>query len=102
MRSSHVVANSDGTLTGYFDYRPKDADEAVIAATSTDGGKTWTYDGEALEQKKNFCPSANTNDDGQGHPNVVSVGSGGSATSTLYTLQRPAGDNVGVELLAHN
>lgn len=98
----HVVANSDGTLTGYFDYRPKDADEAVLAATSTDGGKSWTYDGEALEQNQGFCPSANTNDDGQGHPNVVSISSGRTTSSTLYTLQRPAGDNVGVGLLANN
>lgn len=98
----HVVANSDGTLTGYFDYRPKDADEAVIAATSTDGGKDWTYDGEALEQNQGFCPSANTNDDGQGHPNVLSIANGGSTNNILYTLQRPAGDNIGVGLLAHS
>ena len=26
-------------LVGYFDYRPKDADEALVAATSTDGGE---------------------------------------------------------------
>jgi hypothetical protein len=98
----HVVANRDGTLTGYFDYRPKDADEAVLAATSTDGGKNWTYDGEALEQNQGFCPSANTNDDGQGHPNVLSITNGRKTDSMLYTLQRPAGDNVGVGLLVHN
>ena len=33
----HVVRNADGSLTGYFDYRPKDADEAIVAAQSTDG-----------------------------------------------------------------
>ena len=104
----HIVVNSDGSLTGYFDYRPKDADEAIIAATSTDGGKTWTYDDEALEQDPGYCPTADNNDDGQGHPNVVTV-SGAGATSTgtgsdtnLYTLERAAGDNVGVGLLVHS
>ncbi len=94
----HVVANSDGTLTGYFDYRPKDGNEAVLAATSSDGGKDWTFAGDALQQNQGYCPSADINDDGQGHPNVLSTG----GNSNLYTLQRPAGDNVGVGLLVHN
>ena len=46
----HIVRNSDGSLTGYFDYRPKDADEEIVAGTSTDNGATWTYDSQALEQ----------------------------------------------------
>jgi uncharacterized repeat protein (TIGR01451 family) len=93
----HVVRNADGSLTGYFDYRPKDADEAIVAAKSTDGGKSWTYEGEALEQNPGYCPTADTNDDGQGHPNVITVG----GTSYLYTLPRQAGDNLGVGLLVH-
>jgi hypothetical protein len=93
----HVVKNADGTLTGYFDYRPKDADEAIIVARSTDNGQSWTYQGEALEQNPGYCPSADTNDDGQGHPNVITVG----GTTRLYTLQRPAGDNPGVGMLVH-
>ncbi len=93
----HVVRNADGSLTGYFDYRPKDADEAIVAATSTDNGQSWTYDGEALEENPGYCPSADINDDGQGHPNVITVG----GTSYLYTLQRPAGDNAGVGMLVH-
>jgi hypothetical protein len=105
----HVVLNSNGSLTGYFDYRPKDENEAVLAATSTDGGKTWTYDQEALQQDPNYCASVDTNDDGQGHPNVVNFGgtttagdvtSGG--TNDLFTLQRAAGDNEGVGMLVHN
>jgi len=93
----HVVRNGDGSLTGYFDYRPKDADEAIVAATSTDNGATWTYDGEALQQSPTYCPTADNNDDGQGHPNVLTV----NGTSYLYTLQRPAGDSQGVGLLVH-
>jgi hypothetical protein len=93
----HVVENQDGSLTGYFDYRPKDADEALVAARSTDGGKTWTYEGEALEENPGYCPSADINDDGQGHANLITVG----GVSRLYTLQRPAGDMQGVGELVH-
>jgi len=92
-----VVRNADGSLTGYFDYRPKDADEAIIVARSTDNGKTWTSEGKALEQDPGYCPTADTNDDGQGHPYVTSIGG-----TKLYTLQRPAGDYEGVGLLVHN
>jgi large repetitive protein len=93
----HVVRESDGTLVGYFDYRPKDADEALMAATSTDGGKDWTYAGEALEQNPGYCPSADINDDGQGHADIITVG----GSSYLYTLPRAAGDMQGVGLLIH-
>ena len=94
----HIVRNSDGSLTGYFDERPKDADESIVAARSTDNGKDWTYEGQALEQNSGYCPSADINDDGQGHPNVITVG----GVSRLYTLNRPSGDNDGVGLLVHN
>jgi Bacterial Ig-like domain (group 3)/Putative Ig domain len=93
-----VVRNADGSLTGYFDYRPKDADEAITVARSTDDGRTWTTEGEALEENSGYCPTADTNDDGQGHPFVTSVG----GTTKLYTLPRPAGDYEGVGLLVHN
>ena len=93
-----VVRNADGSLTGYFDYRPKDADEAITVARSTDNGKTWTSEGKALEQNPGYCPNADTNDDGQGHPYVASIG----GSTKLYTLQRPAGDYEGVGLLVHN
>jgi hypothetical protein len=93
-----VVRNPDGSLTGYFDYRPKDADEAITVARSTDGGKTWVTEGKALEQNPGYCPTADTNDDGQGHPFVAPIGGG----SKLYTLGRPAGDYEGVGLLVHH
>ncbi len=93
----HVVQNPDGSLTGYFDYRPKDADEAIIVAKSTDNAQSWTYEGEALEQNPGYCPSADVNDDGEGHPLVLTIG----GTTRLYTLQRPAGDNPSVGMLVH-
>ncbi len=93
-----IVRNADGSLTGYFDYRPKDAEEAITVARSTDNGKTWITTGESLGQNKGYCPTADTNDDGQGHPYVATIG--GSAK--LYTLNRPAGDYEGVGLLVHN
>ena len=68
-----------------------------MAATSTDGGKDWTYDGEALEQNPGYCPSADINDDGQGHANVITIG----GKTFLYTLARAAGDNQGVGMLVH-
>ncbi len=90
----YVVRNSDGSLTGYFDWRPKDADEAIVVARSIDGGQTWTVEGEALEQNPGYCPSTDTNDDGEGHPYVATLGS----TSYLYTLQRAVGDYPGSDL----
>jgi hypothetical protein len=93
----HIVSNGDGTLTGYFDYRPKDADEAVEVAKSSDGGKSWVYEGEALEQNPGYCPSDDINDDGNGHPFVITVG----GVTRLYTLQRAAGDTQGVGMLTH-
>jgi hypothetical protein len=92
-----VVRNADGSLTGYFDYRPKDADEAITVARSSDGGKSWTSEGEALEQNHGYCPTADTNDDGQGHPYVAAIG----GSTKLYTLNRPGGDYEGVGLLVH-
>ena len=92
-----VVRNADGSLTGYFDYRPKDADEAILVARSTDNGQTWTTEGTARDQNGGYCPTADTNDDGQGHPFVMSAG----GQTSLYTLQRPAGDNTGIGLLVN-
>jgi len=93
-----VVRNPDGSLTGYFDYRPKDTEEAITVAKSTDEGRSWSTEGEALGENSGYCPTADDSDDGQGHPYVTSVG----GSSDLYTLQRPAGDNTGVGLLVHH
>ena len=86
-----------GHLIGYFDARPKDTDESIVVASSTDNGLHWTYQGTALEENAGYCPQGDTSDDGQGHPVVIKVG----GTSYLYTISRPSGDNVGVGLLVH-
>jgi hypothetical protein len=93
----HIIRNADGSLTGYFDYRPKDADEALLVATSTDNGVDWTYDGEALEQNSGYCPTGDINDDGQGHANILTIG----GNTYLYTLPRAAGDMQGVGMIVH-
>ena len=38
-----------GHLIGYFDARPKDTDESIVVASSTDNGQTWTYEGTATK-----------------------------------------------------
>lgn len=84
-------------LRGLFDYRPKDTDEAVLAADSSDGGRTWAYRGKALELNGGVCPSPALNDDGQGHPTLLTIG----GRSYLYTLTRPTADTAGSQLLVH-
>ena len=89
---------TQGHLTGYFDYRPKDTEEGIVVARSTDGGQSWNYVGKALEQNpESYCPTGDTNDNGQGHPMVMTIG----GTSYLYTVNRPSGDNLGVGMLVH-
>ncbi len=91
--------STPGHLTGYFDYRPKDTEEAIVVAKSTDAGQSWTYEGKALEENpENYCPTGDTNDNGQGHPFVMTV----NGHTYLYTVNRPAGDNMGVGLLVHS
>src|ERR1700677_841822 len=38
------VAGSGLNLQGYFDYRPRNVNEAVVGAISADGGRTWTFE----------------------------------------------------------
>ena len=35
-------------LEGFFDYRPRNEQEATVAAVSLDWGKSWMFEGEAL------------------------------------------------------
>jgi hypothetical protein len=91
--------STQGHLTGYFDYRPKDTEEGLVVARSTNGGQSWNFVGKALEQNpESYCPMGDTNDNGQGHAFVMTVG----GNTYLYTLNRPAGDNLGVGLLVHS
>jgi hypothetical protein len=103
----HIEANPSGSgLIGFFDYRPKDTDEAVVVATSQDNGARWTVKTEALELSQGHCPEGNsdvtqqtTTDDGEGHAFDLTV----NGKWILYTLNRSSGtlDNLGSELLAH-
>ena len=98
-----VTERHGNQLLGLFDYRPKDTDEAVVAATSGDGGHSWVFRGEALERYAGQCTNGTTNDDGHGHPFAMAVpGDGHHAGATLlYTLDRPTGDTPGSQLLVH-
>jgi hypothetical protein len=99
-----TIVGQGRNLQGYFDWRPKDTDEAVAAAVSHDGGHTWVFQQKVLELRTT-CPnqlnkeadgskdsnafnlannSDNGDDDGQGHQFVIKVGS----HTYLYTLDR--------------
>jgi hypothetical protein len=103
-------------LQGYFDYRPKDIDEAVVAASSTDAGSTWEFQQEVLELRTT-CPSQvqkdpdgdkdngpdpnnsdNGDDDGQGHQFVMRINN----HTYLYTLDRANGHIDADDLYIHD
>jgi hypothetical protein len=94
-----LVVGNGQSVKGYFDYRPKDINEAIVVATSTNAGQTWTFQAMA-EQLTPTCPSAdgpsssNGIDDGEGHPTVISYG----GSTILYTLDRrtPHADSDGL------
>ena len=91
-------------LQGYFDWRPKDTDEGVVAASSDDAGQSWTFQQKVLELRTT-CPtdvnaepdgdkselkipdpnnSDNVDDDGQGHQYIIHI----AGHTYLYTLAR--------------
>jgi hypothetical protein len=97
-----VIVGRGRHLQGYFDYRPKDINEAVAAAFSEDAGLTWTFQQKVLELRKT-CPnqvqkdpdgdkdngpdpnnSDNGDDDGQGHQFIINI----AGHTYLYTLDR--------------
>jgi len=94
------VAGRGNNLQGYFDYRPRNVNEAIVSALSADGGQTWTFENQ-IENLNQVCPATNANgngnDDGVGHPYVINFAGAGF----LYALDRRNGhvDNDG--LLVH-
>jgi hypothetical protein len=82
---SYVTGTSD-KLQGYFDYRPYKYEESIVAATSVDLGKTWTYQSKALDYAPSLEGGANK-DTGEGHPFVATFG----GKTYLYTLDRTVG-----------
>jgi hypothetical protein len=117
------ITGSGLNLQGYFDWRPKDTDEAVVAASSTDGGATWIFQDKVLElsqaadrpvcpmmankepdgEKDGICSgfacqnADNGDDDGQGHQFVMTV----NGNTYLYTLNRAAGHIDSDQLVIH-
>ena len=80
------VTGSGNNLQGYFDYRPDSINEAIIAAQSTDGGQTWTFQ-QQVASLSGDCPTSNPaagNDVGEGHPHTASF----LGTTWLYLLDR--------------
>jgi hypothetical protein len=97
-----IVYGEGSKLQGFFDWRPKDTDEAVAAASTIDGGQSWKFQSKVLELRT-LCPtnlnaepdgdsestpnpnnSDNIDDDGQGHQYVITIG----GKTILYTLNR--------------
>jgi len=84
------VTGRGSNLQGYFDYRPRNLNDAAVAATSSDGGNTWNFE-QQIENLTTACPTTDANksgnDDGLGHPSVLSFGGAGF----LYLLDRRNG-----------
>jgi hypothetical protein len=99
----------DVPIIGLFDYRPKDIDEALVAAESDDNGATWYFMQTVLELNPNTatstgCPAAVTDtnasttapngsqaDDGWGHATIIQLpgaGNGETGGQFLYMLDR--------------
>ena len=118
-----VIVGHGKHLQGYFDYRPKDTEEAVVAASSDDAGISWDFQQKVLDLNlspapgRTPCPtqvnkepdgekkettdvfdilnnSDEGDDDGQGHQFVIHL----NGQTILYTLVRSNGhiDNDGL------
>jgi hypothetical protein len=82
-----IVRDGNGLL-GYFDYRPRKMQESVVAARSSDGGRSWTFLQQALDFNPNPTPNPiSGNENGQGHPFVMRV----RGETLIYTLDRTPG-----------
>ena len=82
-----IVGEGQGLL-GYFDYRPRKMQEAVVAARSDDGGRSWTFLQLALDFNPNPRPDPLMgNENGQGHPFVMRL----RGQTMIYTLDRTPG-----------
>ncbi len=113
------VRNNGEYLEGFFDYRPRNDQEATVAAISLDWGKRWIFTGEALGLNP-YCPadptdpdnnniivngfstpygsnSANAGDNGLGHPVVMTV----DGVQRVYHLNRANGHIDSDPLVVH-
>jgi hypothetical protein len=115
-----VVQRNHGLLQGYFDYRPRNQQEAVVSALSSDLGKTWVFNGMALALNP-YCPTYPTDpdnqfvnvngvatpygsdptsaaDNGLGHPVVLTIG----GVKRIYNLDRANGHIDSDQLVIHS
>jgi hypothetical protein len=113
------VRRRGGVLEGFFDYRPRNQQEATVEAISNDWGASWIFMSKHLALNP-YCPwdptdpdklnvdvngvktgygssSANAADNGQGHPTVLSV----NGAQYVYTLNRANGHIDSDELVVH-
>jgi hypothetical protein len=92
------IAGNERRMLGFFDYRPRNLEEAVVAARSDDGGRSWTFLDKALTFNPNPVPSPLTgNENGQGHPFAIIV----KGETLLYTLDRTPGAKDESGLIVH-
>jgi hypothetical protein len=103
------VRPNGGWIQGFFDYRPRNEQESVVTAISTDLGKSWVFKDQALGLNP-YCPAdptdpdnnsvivsgvsvpygskpANAADNGLGHAFVMTIG----GVQLLYQLNRATG-----------
>jgi len=73
-------------LQGYFDYRPKDTNEAIVAAYSTDGGNNWIFQQQALELNPGLCPLTNPDSVANGVSASSVSPAGSSNNATVYPV----------------
>ena len=113
------VRRRGDVFEGFFDYRPRNEQEAVVAAISTDEGASWIAISEALALNP-YCPwdatdpdnlnlnvngvktaygsdPNNAGDNGLGHPVVLKV----NGVQRIYELNRANGHIDFDQLVVH-
>ncbi|MCL2778743.1 MAG: hypothetical protein FWD73_12140 [Polyangiaceae bacterium] len=99
--SSNTGTGTATPLIGLFDWRPKDIDEALVAAESDDNGKTWYFMQTVFDlyPGDSVCPSTVTGtnsgksaDNGWGHAAIIQLpGTSTADGQMLYMLNRADG-----------
>ncbi|MDR3467053.1 MAG: hypothetical protein P4M07_14045 [Xanthobacteraceae bacterium] len=113
------VRRNGSVIEGFFDYRPRNQQEATVAAVSSDWGKTWQFTGMALALNP-YCPwdatdpdnlyvsvggvqtrygidATNAADNGLGHPVVLNV----NGNQYIYHLNRATNHIDSDQLVVH-
>jgi len=99
--SSNTGTGTATPIIGLFDWRPKDIDEALVAAESDDNGKTWYFMQTVFDlyPGDSVCPSTVTGtnsgksaDNGWGHAAIIQLpGTSAADGQMLYMLNRADG-----------